>query len=126
MPSIFLVFAVVMLWHKYSGEEKLLEVLEVRPPPSKNPVEQILTLQDAISKLEDTLQAGNIVLLKFRAVLFAAVPKVCLRCLTIFLGFRGIIVSLGSPHPLFIVINITVRLIHDLDSYLNFGLLHKL
>jgi hypothetical protein len=68
-----------MLWHKYS-EGKLLEVLEVRAPPSKNPVEQILTLQEAISKLEDTLQTVNIVLLKFRAILFAAVPKVRLCC----------------------------------------------
>lgn len=80
MPSVFLVFAVVMLWHKYSEEGKLLEVLEVRPPPTKNPVEQILILQEAISKLEDTLQAVNIVLLKFRALLFAAVPKVCPCC----------------------------------------------
>jgi hypothetical protein len=69
-----------MLWQKYSGEGKLLEVLEVRAPPSKNPVEQILILQEAISKLEETLQAVNIVLLKFRAILFAAVPKVCLFC----------------------------------------------
>jgi wobble nucleotide-excising tRNase len=77
-PFIFIVFAVVMLWHKYIGGEKLLEVLEVKPPPSKNAVEQILTLQEAISKLEDFLQAANITLLKFRAVLFASVPKVCL------------------------------------------------
>jgi hypothetical protein len=78
VPFIFVVFAVVMLWRKYIGGEKLLEVLEVKPPPSKNAVEQILTLQEAISKLEDFLQAANITLLKFRAVLFASVPKVCL------------------------------------------------
>uniref|UniRef100_A0ACD5ZJM9 Uncharacterized protein n=1 Tax=Avena sativa TaxID=4498 RepID=A0ACD5ZJM9_AVESA len=75
VPSVFLLSASVMLWRKHNGEGKLLEVLEVKAPPSKNPVEQILTLQEAISKLEDTLQAVNIVLLKFRAILFAAVPK---------------------------------------------------
>uniref|UniRef100_A0A0A8Z4I9 Uncharacterized protein n=1 Tax=Arundo donax TaxID=35708 RepID=A0A0A8Z4I9_ARUDO len=56
---VFLAFAVVMLWHKYIGDGKLLEVLEVKPPPSKNAVEQILTLREAISKLEDSLQAAK-------------------------------------------------------------------
>lgn len=88
LPSFFLAFAVVMLWHKYNGREQLLGVLEVRTPPSKNPVEQILTLQDAISKLEETLQSVNIVLLKFRAVLFAAVPKVSLLLFGIFAFLR--------------------------------------
>ena len=78
MPFVILTFAIIMLWHKYIGDGKLLEVLEVKPPPSKNAVELILTLQEAISKLEDFLQAANITLLKFRSVLFACVPKVCL------------------------------------------------
>lgn len=76
MPFVFLTFAIVMLWHKYIGDGKLFEVLEVKPPPSKNAVEQILILQEAISKLEDSLQAANITLLKFRSVLFASAPKV--------------------------------------------------
>lgn len=104
VPSIFLVFAVVMLWHKYSGEEKLLEVLEVRPPPSKNPVEQILTLQDAISKLEDTLQAGNIVLLKFRAVLFAAVPKATEMVAVALLAAAAFLVFVPTRHLLLMVV----------------------
>ena len=83
VPFVFLTFAAVMLWHKYIGDRKLLEALEVKPPPSKNAVEQILTLQEAISKLEDSLQAVNIALLKFRAVLFASVPKVCLWMLVV-------------------------------------------
>uniref|UniRef100_A0A804NTR8 DUF639 domain-containing protein n=1 Tax=Zea mays TaxID=4577 RepID=A0A804NTR8_MAIZE len=74
-PFVFLTFAIIMLWHKYIGDGKLLEVLEVKPPPSKNAVEQILTLQEAISKLENFLQSANITLLKFRSVLFACVPK---------------------------------------------------
>ena len=83
VPFVFMTFAAVMLWHKYIGDRKLLEALEVKPPPSKNAVEQILTLQEAISKLEDSLQAVNIALLKFRAVLFASVPKVCLWMLAV-------------------------------------------
>jgi hypothetical protein len=78
VPFVLLTFAVVILWRKYIGGGKLLEVLEVKPPPSKNAVEQILILQEGISKLEDSLQAVNIALLKFRSVLFASVPKVCL------------------------------------------------
>ncbi|KAG8060139.1 hypothetical protein GUJ93_ZPchr0002g26342 [Zizania palustris] len=103
-PLIFLAFAVVMLWRKYSGEEKILEVLEVRTPPSKNPVEQILTLQDAISKLEETLQAVNIVLLKFRAVLFAAVPKTTEMVAVALLAAAAFLVFIPWRHLLLIVV----------------------
>ncbi|KAL5208638.1 hypothetical protein ABZP36_033073 [Zizania latifolia] len=104
LPLIFLAFAVVMLWRKYSREEKLLEVLEVRTPPSKNPVEQILTLQDAISKLEETLQAVNIVLLKFRAVLFAAVPKTTEMVAVALLAAAAFLVFIPWRHLLLIVV----------------------
>lgn len=104
VPSIFIVFAVAMLWHKYTGEGKLLEVLEVRPPPSKNPVEQILILQDAISKLEDALQAVNIVLLKFRALLFAAVPKATELVTVALLAAAAFVVLMPWRHMLLMVV----------------------
>jgi hypothetical protein len=50
----------------------------VKPPPGKNVVERILTLQDVVSKFESFLQPANITLLKFKYVLFTYVPKVCL------------------------------------------------
>uniref|UniRef100_A0A0D9VIQ8 Enoyl reductase (ER) domain-containing protein n=1 Tax=Leersia perrieri TaxID=77586 RepID=A0A0D9VIQ8_9ORYZ len=81
LPLSFLVFAVVMLWHKYNGREQLLGVLE-----------------DAISKLEETLQAVNIVLLKFRAVLFAAVPKTTEMVAVAFLAAAALLVFLPWRH----------------------------
>ncbi|KAG8037939.1 hypothetical protein GUJ93_ZPchr0024g29078 [Zizania palustris] len=104
LPLFFLAFAVVMLWRKYSGKEKILKVLEVRTPPSKNPVEQILTLQDAISKLEETMQTINIVLLKFRAVLFAAVPKATEMVAVALLAAAAFLAFIPWRHMLLIVI----------------------
>ncbi|KAK3158554.1 hypothetical protein QOZ80_2AG0138660 [Eleusine coracana subsp. coracana] len=103
-PFIFLVFAVVMLWHKYIGGGKSLEVLEVKPPPSKNAVEQILTLQEVISKLEDSLQAANIALLKFRAVLFASVPKATEVVAVILIATAAFLVFIPSRHLLLLVV----------------------
>ncbi|TVU29062.1 hypothetical protein EJB05_20605 [Eragrostis curvula] len=104
MPFGFLVFAVVMLWHKYIGGGKLLEVVEVKPPPGKNAVEQILTLQEAISKLEDSLQAANIALLKFRAVLFASVPKATEVVAGILIAAAMFLVFVPSRHLLLMVV----------------------
>lgn len=53
-----------------------MEPFRVMPPPNRNAVEQLLTLQDAISQVEALIQAGNIILLKIRAVLFAVIPQV--------------------------------------------------
>ena len=53
-----------------------MEPFRVTPPPNRNAVEQLLTLQDAISQVEALIQAGNIILLKIRAVLFAVIPQV--------------------------------------------------
>uniref|UniRef100_M8D6J2 Uncharacterized protein n=1 Tax=Aegilops tauschii TaxID=37682 RepID=M8D6J2_AEGTA len=87
VPSVFIVFAVVMLWHKYSEEGKLLEVLE-----------------EAISKLEDTLQAVNIVLLKFRALLFAAVPKATEIVAVALLVAAAVVVLMPPKHLLLMAV----------------------
>lgn len=80
LPCTFLFLALYMLWHKFFRKGKQLEALLIKPPPNKNAVEQIVTLQNAISRLENCVHAGNITLLKLRAVLFAAVPKVLAKC----------------------------------------------
>ncbi|TKW40531.1 hypothetical protein SEVIR_1G251900v4 [Setaria viridis] len=100
VPFVFLTFAVVILWRKYIGGGKLLEVLEVKPPPSKNAVEQILILQEAISKLEDSLQAVNIALLKFRSVLFASVPKATEVVAAVLIAAATFLVFVPSRHLL--------------------------
>ncbi|KAJ3692375.1 hypothetical protein LUZ60_012725 [Juncus effusus] len=48
-----------------------VEALNVTAPPAMNTVEQLLAVQNAISQLEQFVQDGNIVLLKFRALLMA-------------------------------------------------------
>lgn len=76
LPSVMVLLAVVMLWRRHSRKGSTLEALEVMAPPSKNAVEQLLTLQEAVSHVEALIQSGNIVLLKLRALLFAVVPQV--------------------------------------------------
>ncbi|KAI3419943.1 uncharacterized protein J3R85_012875 [Psidium guajava] len=73
-PVILVSLALVMLWRRYFNRGKSLEAFRVTPP-NRNAVEQLLTLQDAVSQVEALIQAANIVLLKIRALLFAVVPQ---------------------------------------------------
>lgn len=75
LPSLLLFTAVLMIWRRQFNKGKPLEPFRVTPPPNRNAVEQLLTLQDAISQVEALIQAGNIILLKLRAVLFAVLPQ---------------------------------------------------
>ncbi|KAK1257083.1 hypothetical protein QJS04_geneDACA019235 [Acorus gramineus] len=75
LPCIFVFLAAIMLWHKHKSKNKAVEAFRVSPPPSKNPVEQLITLQEAISEFEAHVREGNIILLKLRALLFAAFPQ---------------------------------------------------
>ncbi|KAJ8467899.1 hypothetical protein OPV22_030451 [Ensete ventricosum] len=78
LSCISLYLALLMMWHKASRRKRkpLQVLLRIRPPrPTKNAVEQLLVLQDGISRLATMVQAANVVLLKLRALLFAAAPK---------------------------------------------------
>ncbi|XP_059656183.1 uncharacterized protein LOC132303113 [Cornus florida] len=75
LPFIFLVLAVLMLWRRHANKGGPLEAFKIIAPPNKNAVEQLLTLQEAITQVEGLIQAGNITLLKLRALLFAALPQ---------------------------------------------------
>ncbi|KDO77029.1 hypothetical protein CISIN_1g005440mg [Citrus sinensis] len=74
LASISVFLAVCMLWSRLFNRGKPLEPIRIILPPNKNAVEQLLTLQEAISKFEALIQDGNIILLKIRALLFAALP----------------------------------------------------
>lgn len=74
-PVILVSLALVMLWRRYFNRGKSLEAFRITPP-NRSAVEQLLTLQDAVSQVEALIQAANIVLLKIRALLFAVVPQV--------------------------------------------------
>jgi hypothetical protein len=76
LPSVFLFIAIIMLWHRHFRKGGALEPFTVTPPQNRNAVEQLLTLQEAITQFESLIQAGNIVLLKVRALLLAILPQV--------------------------------------------------
>ncbi|XP_047961349.1 uncharacterized protein LOC125206090 isoform X2 [Salvia hispanica] len=55
VPSILVFMALVMLWRKYFWRRRQLEACKIVAPPSKNAVEQLLLLQEAISQATDKL-----------------------------------------------------------------------
>ena len=76
LPSISVIFAGFMIWQRYTSKRRPLEAFKIKAPPSKNAVEQLVTLQEAVLQVEGLIQSGNVVLLKLRALLFAIVPQV--------------------------------------------------
>lgn len=76
LPAIFLFIAILMLWRRHFNKGKPLETFKVTSPPNRNTVEQFLTLQEVITQVEALIQAGNIILLKTRALLFGVLPQV--------------------------------------------------
>ncbi|XP_050234444.1 uncharacterized protein LOC126682737 [Mercurialis annua] len=75
LPSLCICSAVFMLWRRHFNKKKPLEAFRVTAPPNKNAVEQLLTLQEAISQVEALIQTANIILLKIRALLFSVLPQ---------------------------------------------------
>lgn len=69
--------AIFMVLTRCFRREKLMIELKVTAPPPMNTMEQLLAVQNGISELEQIIQDGNIVLLKFRALLFSIFPQVC-------------------------------------------------
>ncbi|KAL6192297.1 hypothetical protein ACLB2K_033388 [Fragaria x ananassa] len=59
---------------RHFNRGKPLEPFRITPPRN-NAVEQLLSLQEAITQVEALLRAGNIILLKIRALLFAVLPQ---------------------------------------------------
>ncbi|VFQ87167.1 unnamed protein product [Cuscuta campestris] len=69
-------FAVFMLLTRYFSQGRgAADELKVTAPPEMNTVEQLLAVQNAISQAEELIQDGNIVLLKFRALLLSIFPQ---------------------------------------------------
>ncbi|KAK4598880.1 hypothetical protein RGQ29_016073 [Quercus rubra] len=81
LPAFFVFVAILMLWCRHFNKGRPLEAFRVTAPPARNAVEQLLTLQDAITQVEALIQAGNIILLKIRALLFAILPQFLHACL---------------------------------------------
>ncbi|KAK7280664.1 hypothetical protein RJT34_25730 [Clitoria ternatea] len=75
MPSIFVFIAISMLLRRHFRRGRSFDAFIVTAPPNRNAVEQLLTLQEAISQFESLIQAANIILLKLRALLLAILPQ---------------------------------------------------
>ncbi|KAF2302342.1 hypothetical protein GH714_034157 [Hevea brasiliensis] len=75
LPFIFICSAVFMFLRRHFNRKEPVEAFKVRAPPNKNAVEQLLTLQEAITQVEALIQSGNIILLKIRALLIAVLPQ---------------------------------------------------
>lgn len=74
LPVCFLCLAGFMLWFR-QGQDGTSGELRVTSPASQSTVEQLLALQQGLSELKDLLQAGNIFLLKIRAIMFSTLPQ---------------------------------------------------
>ncbi|MCO5581543.1 hypothetical protein L7F22_035430 [Adiantum nelumboides] len=75
LPACLLCLAGFMLWFR-QGQDGNYGELKVTSPANQSTVEQLLALQQGLTELKDLLQAGNIFLLKLRAILFSTVPQV--------------------------------------------------
>ncbi|XP_060205558.1 uncharacterized protein LOC132633272 [Lycium barbarum] len=68
-------FAVFLGITRCFSQGKIVDELKVIAPPPMNAMEQLLAVQTAISQAEELIQDGNIVLLKFRALLLSIFPQ---------------------------------------------------
>lgn len=75
LPCIFMCSAVFMFLRRHFNKKEPVKAFKVEAPPNKNAVEQLLTLQEAITQVEALIQSGNIILLKIRALLIAVLPQ---------------------------------------------------
>ncbi|KAK7343286.1 hypothetical protein VNO77_11917 [Canavalia gladiata] len=103
LPSIFVFIAILMLWRRHFRKGRSLEAFIVNPPPNRNAVEQLLTLQEAITQFESLIQAGNIVLLKLRALLLSILPQATEK-VALLLVFLAAVFAFVPPKYIFLVL----------------------
>ncbi|XP_047162972.1 uncharacterized protein LOC124832737 [Vigna umbellata] len=103
LPSIFVFVAILMLWRRYFRKGRSLEAFIVTPPANRNAVEQLLTLQEAITHFEAVIQAANITLLKLRALLLAILPQATEK-VAVILVFIAAVFAFVPPKYIFLVV----------------------
>ncbi|CAL4919694.1 unnamed protein product [Urochloa decumbens] len=77
MVAVLLFSAAFMFLTRLTNQGKPMSEVKVVSPPPMNTMEQLLAVQNAISKIEELVQDANIVLLKIRALLLAFPSQVC-------------------------------------------------
>ncbi|KAL5544787.1 hypothetical protein UlMin_008571 [Ulmus minor] len=73
--AILVFMAIFMVLTRFCSQGKPVDEVKVLAPPPMNTMEQLLAVQNAISQAEGFIQDGNIVLLKFRALLLSIFPQ---------------------------------------------------
>jgi hypothetical protein len=68
---VLLFSAAFIFLTRLASQGKPMTEVKVASPPPMNTMEQLLAVQNAISKIEELVQDANIVLLKIRALLLA-------------------------------------------------------
>lgn len=68
--------AAYMAYVRRMRDEAPIKEVLVPSPPNQSTVEQLIALQQALTQLEALIQAGNIFLLKTRALVLSALPEV--------------------------------------------------
>ncbi|XP_022725425.1 uncharacterized protein LOC111281881 isoform X3 [Durio zibethinus] len=72
---MLLFFAIFMVLTQFCNQGRPVDEMKIIAPPPMNTVEQLLAVQNAVSQVEQLVQDGNIVLLKFRALLLSISPQ---------------------------------------------------
>ncbi|XWS60954.1 hypothetical protein CRYUN_Cryun07bG0083500 [Craigia yunnanensis] len=72
---MLLFFAIFMVLTRFCNQGRPVDEIKIIAPPPMNTMEQLLAVQNAVSQVEQHIQDGNIVLLKFRALLLSIFPQ---------------------------------------------------
>ncbi|XWS37646.1 hypothetical protein CRYUN_Cryun19dG0062900 [Craigia yunnanensis] len=72
---MLLFFAIFMVLTQFCNQGRPVDEIKIIAPPPMNTMEQLLAVQNAISQVEQLIQDGNIVLLKFCALLLSIFPQ---------------------------------------------------
>ncbi|KAK8340587.1 hypothetical protein V6Z12_A08G108700 [Gossypium hirsutum] len=95
--------AIFMVVTRFCNQGRPLVELKVMAPPSMNTMEQLLAVRNAISQAEQLVQDGNIVLLKFRALLLSIFPQASDRFAAL-LVFMALILALVPSKFMLLVV----------------------
>ncbi|MBA0672400.1 hypothetical protein Goklo_029370 [Gossypium klotzschianum] len=95
--------AIFMVVTRFCNQGRPLVGLKVMAPPPMNTMEQLLAVQNAISLAEHLVQDGNIVLLKFRALLLSIFPQASDRFAALLVFMALILALVPSKYMLLVV-----------------------
>jgi len=96
LPLLLVMMAAYMASVRNMRNGSAIKEIVVSTPPDQNTVEQLLALQQALSQLEGKIQAGNIFLLKTRALFLSALPEATNQIIYLLLVAAAILLILPT------------------------------